>query len=138
MVLRGADGADGDDRLRVVVVSGSTGVGKSKLAVDLAAANGGEVVNADALQLYAGLAVTTNQATAEEMAGARTERAGPCCPVGKPGARRRKAVVGGILDVYSVVSSRHVASATAGAPAHPESVACFFVSYYVYILLSTL
>eukprot|EP00873_Tetraselmis_striata_P019390 jgi/Tetstr1/439654/TSEL_028075.t1 len=69
MVLRGADGADGDDRLRVVVVSGSTGVGKSKLAVDLAAANGGEVVNADALQLYAGLAVTTNQATAEEMAG---------------------------------------------------------------------
>mmetsp|Transcript_35723 Transcript_35723/g.63702 ORF Transcript_35723/g.63702 Transcript_35723/m.63702 type:complete len:308 (-) Transcript_35723:1555-2478(-) len=56
-------------RLSVVVVVGPTGVGKSKLSVDLARRLGGECVNADALQVYAGLDVTTNKATSEEKAG---------------------------------------------------------------------
>jgi cytidylate kinase len=59
-------------RLSVVVVVGPTGVGKSKLSVDLARRLGGECVNADALQVYAGLDVTTNKATSEEKAGTCT------------------------------------------------------------------
>lgn len=62
---RMADGKVSD----VVVVVGSTGVGKSKLAVDLARHLGGEVVNADALQVYRGLDVTTNKVTDEEAKG---------------------------------------------------------------------
>ena len=53
----------------IVVVVGSTGVGKSKLAVDLSSAFGGEVINADALQVYKGLDVTTNKATPDETKG---------------------------------------------------------------------
>eukprot|EP00854_Cymbomonas_tetramitiformis_P003013 gene3013-3830_t len=45
----------------VVVVLGATGVGKSRLAIDIASEVDGEVVNADALQVYAGLSITTNQ-----------------------------------------------------------------------------
>jgi len=44
-----------------VVIVGATGTGKTKLSIDAAAALGGEVVNADKIQLYAGLDVTTNK-----------------------------------------------------------------------------
>jgi tRNA dimethylallyltransferase len=54
----------------VVVVAGATGTGKSRLGLELAAALGGEVLNADALQVYRGLAVTTNQLTPAEYQGA--------------------------------------------------------------------
>ncbi|KAK3161613.1 hypothetical protein QOZ80_1BG0079310 [Eleusine coracana subsp. coracana] len=46
---------------RLVVIVGATGTGKTKLSIDAAAALGGEVVNADKIQLYAGLDVTTNK-----------------------------------------------------------------------------
>ncbi|PUZ55282.1 hypothetical protein GQ55_5G200300 [Panicum hallii var. hallii] len=46
---------------RLVVIVGATGTGKTKLSIDAAAALGGEVVNADKIQLYAGLEVTTNK-----------------------------------------------------------------------------
>lgn len=36
---------------RCVVIVGPTGCGKTRLAVDIAAALGGEVVNADAMQM---------------------------------------------------------------------------------------
>jgi tRNA dimethylallyltransferase len=51
----------------VVVVAGATGTGKSRLGLELAAALGGEVLNADALQVYRGLAVTTNQLTPQSI-----------------------------------------------------------------------
>jgi adenylate isopentenyltransferase (cytokinin synthase) len=54
----------------VVVVAGATGTGKSRLGVELALALGGEVLNADALQVYQGLAVTTNQLSVAEQQGA--------------------------------------------------------------------
>jgi len=44
-----------------VVVAGSTGVGKSAFAVDLALRIGGEVVCADAFQVYSGMALLTAQ-----------------------------------------------------------------------------
>ncbi|GGC95425.1 tRNA dimethylallyltransferase [Tersicoccus solisilvae] len=43
----------------VIAVVGPTGTGKSDLAVDLALALGGEVVNADALQVYRGMDIGT-------------------------------------------------------------------------------
>lgn len=44
---------------RVVAVVGPTGTGKSDLAVMLALALGGEVINADAMQLYRGMDIGT-------------------------------------------------------------------------------
>jgi adenylate isopentenyltransferase (cytokinin synthase) len=44
-----------------VVIVGATGTGKTKLSIDAARAVGGEVVNSDKIQLYAGLDVTTNK-----------------------------------------------------------------------------
>ena len=46
---------------RAVVVAGPTASGKSALAVDLAAAFTGTVINADAMQVYAGLPLLTAQ-----------------------------------------------------------------------------
>ncbi|KQK20362.1 adenylate isopentenyltransferase 5, chloroplastic [Brachypodium distachyon] len=54
---------------KAVVVLGATGTGKTRLAVDLALRFGGEVINSDKIQLYAGLDVATNKAGAEERAG---------------------------------------------------------------------
>ncbi|OEL26561.1 Adenylate isopentenyltransferase 5, chloroplastic [Dichanthelium oligosanthes] len=54
---------------KAVVVMGATGTGKSRLAVDLALQFGGEVINADKIQLHAGLDVATNKVTEEECAG---------------------------------------------------------------------
>eukprot|EP00899_Mesostigma_viride_P017084 jgi/Mesvir1/25377/Mv01419-RA.1 len=53
----------------VVVVLGATGIGKSRLGVDIAARLNGEVINADAMQIYEGLDITTNKISTEEMAG---------------------------------------------------------------------
>lgn len=56
-------------RTRLVVVVGPTGVGKTRLSVALARAFDGEVVNADAMQVYAGLPIATAKVTPEEAAG---------------------------------------------------------------------
>jgi tRNA dimethylallyltransferase len=50
------------DKPKVVLVCGTTGAGKSKVAIELALALGGEVVNADAMQMYDGLNVATAKA----------------------------------------------------------------------------
>ncbi|WP_414937314.1 tRNA (adenosine(37)-N6)-dimethylallyltransferase MiaA [Amycolatopsis sp. cmx-11-51] len=55
--------------IRPVAVVGPTASGKTALAVELALALGGEVVNADALQLYRGMDIGTAKATAEERRG---------------------------------------------------------------------
>ena len=43
----------------VVAVVGATATGKSALALDLAERIGGEIVNADAMQLYRGMDIGT-------------------------------------------------------------------------------
>lgn len=53
----------------VVTVVGPTATGKSDLALDLAAALGGEVVNADAMQLYRGMDVGTAKLRPDERRG---------------------------------------------------------------------
>jgi tRNA dimethylallyltransferase len=54
---------------RVVAVVGPTAAGKSGLAVELALVLGGEVVNADSMQLYRGMDVGTAKLTAAERRG---------------------------------------------------------------------
>ncbi|KAI0397299.1 tRNA isopentenyltransferase [Xylariaceae sp. FL0594] len=53
----------------LVAIIGTTGTGKSDLAVDLAVRFNGEVINADAMQMYRGLPVITNQISQEEQRG---------------------------------------------------------------------
>ncbi|KAH8803211.1 IPP transferase-domain-containing protein [Xylogone sp. PMI_703] len=53
----------------LIFVLGATGTGKSELAVDLAKRFNGEIVNADAMQMYQGLPLVTNKITEEEQKG---------------------------------------------------------------------
>jgi tRNA dimethylallyltransferase len=54
---------------RVLAVVGPTATGKSALAVALAERLGGEIVNADSMQLYAGMDIGTAKPTPEEQRG---------------------------------------------------------------------
>ncbi|MDR7273454.1 tRNA (adenosine(37)-N6)-dimethylallyltransferase MiaA [Catenuloplanes atrovinosus] len=54
---------------RVVAVVGPTAAGKSDLSIALAEALGGEVVNADSMQLYRGMDIGTAKLTPEERRG---------------------------------------------------------------------
>jgi tRNA dimethylallyltransferase len=56
-------------RIAPVAVVGPTATGKTALAVELALELGGEVVNADALQLYRGMDIGTAKATEAERRG---------------------------------------------------------------------
>ncbi|KAL7752951.1 tRNA dimethylallyltransferase, mitochondrial [Sorochytrium milnesiophthora] len=58
-------------RTPLVIVLGTTGVGKSDSAVQLAAAVGGEVVNGDSLQVYKGVDVITNKLPVQERMGVK-------------------------------------------------------------------
>ncbi|AEO56558.1 hypothetical protein MYCTH_2301650 [Thermothelomyces thermophilus ATCC 42464] len=53
----------------IIVIYGSTGTGKSDLAVELATRYNGEIINADAMQMYKGLPIITNKLTAQEQRG---------------------------------------------------------------------
>ena len=53
----------------MIAVVGPTGSGKSDLAVEIAMALGGEVVNADALQFYRGMDIGTAKITPAERRG---------------------------------------------------------------------
>lgn len=53
----------------VITVIGATGTGKSQLAVDLAARFEGEIINADAMQMYDGLPIITNKVSVAEQRG---------------------------------------------------------------------
>src|ERR1700730_5396772 len=54
------------DRRPVLAIGGPTATGKSALALALAARVGGEIVNADALQVYRGFDIGTAKPSAEE------------------------------------------------------------------------
>lgn len=64
----------------LITICGTTGVGKSKLGIELALAlsdhtrkhggfQGARIINADAMQVYAGLDVLTNKVPVEEQRG---------------------------------------------------------------------
>lgn len=54
------------DRPRVVILLGPTGVGKSRLAIELAEELGGEIINADSMQVYRYMDIGTAKPTPEE------------------------------------------------------------------------
>ena len=53
---------------RPILIAGPTASGKSALAVKLAEAIGGEIVNADSMQIYSGLSILTAQPSADDFA----------------------------------------------------------------------
>ena len=53
----------------VVAVVGATATGKSGLAIKLARALGGEIVNADSMQLYKGMDIGTAKLPVEQRGG---------------------------------------------------------------------
>ncbi|KAI1421366.1 IPP transferase-domain-containing protein [Xylaria sp. FL1777] len=61
--------SSGQPRQPLVTIIGTTGTGKSDLAVDLAIRYNGEIINADAMQMYKGLPVITNQISVREQRG---------------------------------------------------------------------
>ncbi len=55
--------------MRPIAIVGPTATGKSALAVALAEELGGEVINADAMQLYRGMDIGTAKVTLDERRG---------------------------------------------------------------------
>lgn len=51
----------------IIVVVGPTGVGKTKMSVELAKIYNGEIINADSMQIYKGLDIGTAKVTKSEM-----------------------------------------------------------------------
>ena len=56
---------------KVLVICGPTAVGKTKYAIEIANAIGGEIVSADSMQLYKYMDIGSAKPTAEEQAGCR-------------------------------------------------------------------
>ena len=54
------------EKIPVIVVAGATASGKTALAVSLARRFGGEVISADSMQIYQGMAIATAKPTEEE------------------------------------------------------------------------
>lgn len=58
-----------EERRPLIVLTGPTAVGKTKLSIALARAVGGEIISADSMQVYRGMDVGTAKITAQEMGG---------------------------------------------------------------------
>ena len=57
------------ERPKAILIAGPTASGKSALALRLARAFGGAVVNADSMQVYAGLRILSARPSETEMGG---------------------------------------------------------------------
>ena len=55
--------------MKIIVITGPTGVGKTKLSVELAKKVNGEIINADSMQVYKGLDIGTAKIKEEEKEG---------------------------------------------------------------------
>lgn len=54
---------------KIIIIAGPTGVGKTKLGVELAKKYNGEIINADAVQVYRGIDIGSAKITEEEKEG---------------------------------------------------------------------
>ncbi len=86
---------------RPLAIIGPTGTGKSQLALDVAERLGGEIVNADAMQLYRGMDIGTAKLPADE----------------------RRGIVHHQLDVLDVTQTATVARYQQAAAADVEAIA---------------
>lgn len=57
------------EKKRLIVLTGPTAVGKTKLSIALVRAVGGEIISADSMQVYRGMDIGTAKITPEEMGG---------------------------------------------------------------------
>jgi adenylate isopentenyltransferase (cytokinin synthase) len=123
---------------KVVFVLGATATGKSKLAIALAARFGGEVINSDKIQVYAGLPVITNKVTDEEQAGVPHHLLGcvPCPDADftaddfcrEAGAAIKRVLSRGGLPVVAGGSNRYIEALVDGnGGAFRSTHDCFFV-----------
>lgn len=119
---------------RIWLIAGPTASGKSALGQALARATGGEIVNADSMQLYAGLSVITAGPTPDELAGAPHHLFGTVDPadgwsvgrwlraasdvIADIGARGRDAIVVGGTGLYFSALTKGLAE----IPAIPAEV----------------
>jgi tRNA dimethylallyltransferase len=55
-----------DDKPRIVIILGPTGVGKTEVAIKLAGEYGGEIISADSMQVYRYMDIGTAKPTSEE------------------------------------------------------------------------
>uniref|UniRef100_UPI0040494DB6 isopentenyl transferase family protein n=1 Tax=Candidatus Planktophila sp. TaxID=2175601 RepID=UPI0040494DB6 len=55
--------------MKTIVICGATATGKSELAVSLATEIGGEIINADSMQIYKGMDIGTAKLTPTERGG---------------------------------------------------------------------
>ncbi|HEX3038289.1 MAG TPA: tRNA (adenosine(37)-N6)-dimethylallyltransferase MiaA [Oscillospiraceae bacterium] len=60
-----------NSKIPLIAVVGPTASGKSRLAVELALLKNGEVVSADSMQIYKGMAIGTAKPTEQEMCGVK-------------------------------------------------------------------
>ncbi len=58
-----------DDKQKLVVLTGPTAVGKSKLSIELAKRIGGEIISADSMQVYKYMNIGTDKISPEKMGG---------------------------------------------------------------------
>lgn len=58
-----------EKKLPLVILTGPTAVGKTKLSVELAGRIGGEIISADSMQVYRGMDIGSAKVTKEEMQG---------------------------------------------------------------------
>ena len=56
----------------LIVLTGPTAVGKTRLSIDLARAVGGEIVSADSMQVYRHMNIGSAKITREQMQGIPT------------------------------------------------------------------
>lgn len=69
MMLRSLSRLFMGSRGKVIVIAGTTGVGKSQLSIQLAQKLNGEVINSDSMQVYKGVPIITNKHPIEERNG---------------------------------------------------------------------
>lgn len=68
MKIQRAERNDPQERPRLIIIQGPTGVGKSALALDLARKWGGEIISADSMQVYRHLDIGTAKPTGQDRA----------------------------------------------------------------------
>lgn len=56
-------------RPKVIVIAGTTGVGKSDLSIQIASKFNGEIINSDSMQMYTGIPIITNKHPIEQRMG---------------------------------------------------------------------
>ena len=55
--------------MKIIVITGPTGIGKTKLSIALAHQLNGEIMNADSMQIYKGLDIGTAKIKEDEKEG---------------------------------------------------------------------